>query len=173
MQRMGLCIKLKPDVVHEYRRLHASVWPEVLAAVVKAHIRNYSIYLKEPENVLFAYWEYHGTDFAADAATMAQDEYMQAWWKICDPLQEPFETRQPGEWWARMPESFPHRLRQSDHQSRLSVALDPAQKFECIFEGGLEVVANSALRRLRIMRLERVNYGGMLSDGRVAGTWRG
>ena len=106
MERMGLCIKLKAGVADEYRRLHAAVWPEVLDVIGRAKIANYSIYLKEPENLLFAYWEYHGTDFAADAAIMAQDEHMQGWWKICDPLQEPFETRQPGEWWARMPEVF-------------------------------------------------------------------
>jgi len=106
MERMGLCIKLKPDVVDEYRRLHAAVWPGVLAAIARANIANYSIFLKEPENLLFAYWEYHGRDFAADAALMAKDEHMQAWWVICDPLQEPFETRGSGEWWARMPEVF-------------------------------------------------------------------
>ena len=53
--------------------------PEVLAVITKANIRNYSIFLREPENILFAYWEYHGSDFAADAAVMAQDPAMQKW----------------------------------------------------------------------------------------------
>jgi L-rhamnose mutarotase len=73
MQRMGLCIGLKAAVIPTCRELHATVWPEVLAAITKANIRNYSIFLREPENILFAYWEYHGSDFAADAAVMAQD----------------------------------------------------------------------------------------------------
>lgn len=108
MHRMGLCIGLKAAVIPTYRELHAAVWPEVLAAITKANICNYSIFLREPENILFAYWEYHGSDFAADAAVMAKDTAMQKWWTICDPMQEPFETRGEGEWWARMVEVFHH-----------------------------------------------------------------
>jgi L-rhamnose mutarotase len=106
MQRMGLCIGLKPDVIEQYKELHAAVWPDVLAVITAANIRNYSIFLREPENLLFAYWEYHGTDFAADAAEMGKAPAMQEWWKICDPLQEPLTTRKNGEWWAAMAEVF-------------------------------------------------------------------
>ncbi len=70
MQRMGMVIGLEPEKVAEYKRLHASVWPEILDMISKCNIRNYSIFLKEPENLLFGYWEYHGTDFEADAAKM-------------------------------------------------------------------------------------------------------
>ena len=70
MQRMGIVLGLKPEKVDEYVRLHAAVWPDVLAMISACNIRNYSIYLKQPENLLFSYFEYHGTDFAAD---MAQD----------------------------------------------------------------------------------------------------
>ena len=101
MQRMGLCLGLKPEAIAEYKRLHADVWPGVLQ-----NIRNYSIYLMEPENLLFAYFEYHGTDFAADSARMAADPVTQEWWKICGPMQVPFETRKEGEWWASMEEVF-------------------------------------------------------------------
>ena len=55
---------------------------------------------------MFAYWEYVGSDFAADMALMAEDPAMQAWWKICNPLQDPFPTRAEGEWWATMEEVF-------------------------------------------------------------------
>ncbi len=73
MQRMGMCIRLKPETVAEYLRLHRAVWPEVLATISACQIRNYSIFLKQPENILFATWEYHGADFAADMARMAAD----------------------------------------------------------------------------------------------------
>jgi L-rhamnose mutarotase len=103
---MGHCILLKPKIVDEYKRLHAAIWPGVLDAIGYANIRNYSIFLKEPENILFAYWEYHGTDFASDMARMKENETMQEWWKICSPMQTPFDTRKPNEWWAAMPEVF-------------------------------------------------------------------
>lgn len=106
MQRMGLVIGLKPEKIAEYKRLHADVWPSVLAMIAECNIKNYSIFLKEPENLLFAYWEYHGSDFAADAARMAADSETKRWWTVTDPCQEPLPTRNEGEFWAMMEEIF-------------------------------------------------------------------
>jgi L-rhamnose mutarotase len=106
MKRMGLVLGLKADQIDEYKRIHAAVWPEVLATITRCNIRNYTIFLKEPENLLFAYFEYHGTDFKQDMAKMAADPRTQDWWKICEPMQAPLETRKPGEWWAEMEDVF-------------------------------------------------------------------
>lgn len=106
MERMGLVIQLKPGTIEEYKRLHAAVWPGVLKQITDSNIRNYSIFLKEPENLLFAYWEYHGSDFAADMKRMAADAETQRWWEVCVPLQQPLETRKDGEWWAKMEPVF-------------------------------------------------------------------
>jgi L-rhamnose mutarotase len=106
MERMAQAIRLRPEALDEYRRIHAAVWPEVLELIAACGIRNYTIFLKEPELILFAYWEYHGSDFAADMARMKADARMRDWWEITDPMQEPFETRAPGEWWARMEPVF-------------------------------------------------------------------
>jgi L-rhamnose mutarotase len=106
MQQMGLCTGLKTEAVAEYKQLHAAVWPAVLAAIARSNIKNYSIFLKEPENILFAVYEYHGVDYAADMALMAQDPKTREWWTLTDPMQTPFETRAKGEWWARMEEVF-------------------------------------------------------------------
>ena len=108
MQRMAMVIGIKPDQIPAYKRLHAETWPEILSMISACQIRNYSIYLREPENLLFGYWEYHGTDFAADAAKMAADPRTQEWWDICMPMQDPLDTRADGEWWAMMEEVFHH-----------------------------------------------------------------
>jgi L-rhamnose mutarotase len=108
MQRMGQVIGLNAEKIAEYKRLHAAVWPEVLKMITACNIRNYSIFLKEPENLLFAYFEYYGTDFAADSAKMAADKTTQEWWAVCMPCQKPLETRAEGEWWAGMEEVFHH-----------------------------------------------------------------
>jgi L-rhamnose mutarotase len=108
MQRMGMCIGLKPEAIAEYKRLHAAVWPGVLARISASNIKNYSIFLKEPENLLFGYWEYHGTDFSADAAAIAADPVTQEWWTLCMPMQVPFENRREGEWWSMLEEVFHH-----------------------------------------------------------------
>jgi len=108
MQRMGMLIGLKSDRVAEYKKLHAAVWPEILDKISECNIRNYSIFLREPENLLFAYWEYEGTDFEADMRRMAADPNTRRWWDICMPCQEPLESRRDGEWWAMMDEVFHH-----------------------------------------------------------------
>jgi L-rhamnose mutarotase len=106
MRRYGHVLGLKPDRIAEYKRLHAAVWPGVLDLIADCNIKNYTIFLKEPENLLFAYYEYHGDDFAADMAKMAEIKVMQDWWELCIPCQEPLPTRKPGEWWAVMEEVF-------------------------------------------------------------------
>lgn len=106
MKRYGSIIGLNPEKITEYKNLHVAIWPEVLTTISSCNIRNYSIFLREPENLLFSYFEYYGKDFAADMARMASDPKTQEWWKICDPCQAPFETRATGEWWADMTEVF-------------------------------------------------------------------
>ena len=106
MKRMGMVIGLKPEHVAKYKELHAAVWPSVLAMISACHIKNYTIFLREPENLLFAVWDYHGEDFAADSARMAADQATRQWWEVCGPCQEPLASRRKGEWWAPMEEVF-------------------------------------------------------------------
>lgn len=100
MQRIGQIIGIKPDAIAEYEQLHAAVWPDVLALIHACNIRNYTIF--RHEYLLFAYFEYVGTDFAADMARMAADPRTQEWWAFTDPLQQPLPSRAEGEWWATM-----------------------------------------------------------------------
>ena len=103
---MGMVIGIAPDRIAEYKRLHAAVWPGVLDRIAASNIRNYSIFLREPENLLFGTWEYHGDDLETDMAAIASDPETQRWWTFCDPCQRPFESRAAGEHWAAMKEVF-------------------------------------------------------------------
>ena len=60
MKRFGQLIGLRPEVLEEYKRYHAAVWPEILDAIREAGIRNYSIF--HFDGKLFAYFEYTGPD---------------------------------------------------------------------------------------------------------------
>jgi len=104
MQRFGQIIRLKPEQIVEYERIHADVWPGVLAMIHECNIRNYSIF--RHNTTLFAYFEYIGDDFAADMAKMAADPVTQEWWSLCKPMQIPVPERQPDEWWLTLPEVF-------------------------------------------------------------------
>lgn len=105
-QRMGMVIGVNSGKIAEYKRLHADAWPEVLEMIRACNIRNYTIFLREPENLLFSYWEYVGDDFAADMARMAAHEPTQRWWQLTDPCQAPLESRAEGEKWTGMEEVF-------------------------------------------------------------------
>ena len=104
MKRYGMVIRVKPEKLEEYKRLHAKVWPGVLAMIRECNIKNYSIYHKD--GYLFSYFEYVGEDFDADMAKMSADAETQEWWKHCKPCQEPVPTAEEGEWWASMEEVF-------------------------------------------------------------------
>ena len=108
MKRMGMVIGIRPEHIAEYKRRHAAVWPGVLAKISDCNIKNYTIFLREPENLLFGYCEYHGDDWAADSAKMAADPTTQEWWAIHNPMQAPLASRKDGEWWAMAEEVFHH-----------------------------------------------------------------
>lgn len=104
MKRYGMVIKVRPEKLEEYKKLHSKVWPEVLDMIKKCNIRNYSIYHRD--GYLFSYFEYEGQDFQADMQKMAADPMTQKWWGVCKPLQEPLDTKAQGQWWADMEEVF-------------------------------------------------------------------
>ena len=109
MKRYGSVIGVRAEKLDEYMKLHAAVWTDVLAMIKRCHLQNYSIYLRQlddGQHYLFSYFEYVGTDFAADMATMAADPTTQRWWSVCMPCQQPLANRAEGEWWADMEEVF-------------------------------------------------------------------
>jgi L-rhamnose mutarotase len=106
IQRLASVIRLRPEKEAEYRALHADAWPAVLAALSRARVTNYSIFLRD--GLLFSYLEYTGDDFEADMARIAEDPETQRWWRLTDPCQQPVDSAVAGEWWAPLEEVFHH-----------------------------------------------------------------
>lgn len=104
MERYGTVIKVRPEKLEEYKKLHANAWPGVIKMIKRCNIQNYSIYYKD--GYLFSYMEYTGDDFEKDMAKMKADPITLEWWSLTDPCQLPLETRAKGEWWASMEEVF-------------------------------------------------------------------
>jgi L-rhamnose mutarotase len=103
---MAMVISVKPEKLALYKELHAQPWPEMNAALSAANIHNYSIYLREPENLLFGYWEYGGSDFAADMKHLGELAITKKWLALTDPCQAKLASAGPDEWWAFMPEIY-------------------------------------------------------------------
>jgi L-rhamnose mutarotase len=106
MRRFGQVIRLRPEAEAEYKKIHVKIWPVIEQAIYESGIRNYSIFLKD--GMLFAYYEYHGPDeeFEARMAELGRISRESGWWDVTEAMQQPLETRQPGEWWASMEEVF-------------------------------------------------------------------
>lgn len=75
--RFGLVLRVRPEHFEAYQRAHAAVWPEVLAQMARSHLRNYTIF--HHDGLLFAYYEYWGSNNDEDMARMAADPGTQKW----------------------------------------------------------------------------------------------
>ena len=88
-----------------YRQLHADVWPEVLAAIKNANIRNYNIFVAElgGKKYLFSYLEYVGDDLEKDFAGIGDDVTTRdKWWPITDGCQRRLPGTPEGEQWKSL-----------------------------------------------------------------------
>jgi L-rhamnose mutarotase len=102
IKQVGMVIKLNPEYIEEYKALHADSNPGVRDLLVKANMRNFSIFLHQLDDgnwYEFGYYEYHGEDFEADMAKLAKEDRNIEWLKICDPMQIPLEGY---DGWAEM-----------------------------------------------------------------------
>ncbi len=66
-ERVGFAMQLNEGAAEEYRRRHDAIWPELADLLRKSGVSNYSIFLDERTNTLFAYLERaenHGMDLA-------------------------------------------------------------------------------------------------------------
>lgn len=76
MQRVAFVIRVKPDRLEEYRRLHNPIWPELAAELKAAGMRNYSLWLQE-DGVEFGYLECD--DWNATCAYLDNSEVHTRW----------------------------------------------------------------------------------------------
>ena len=106
VQRMAMVIGARAEKLALYKEVHAQPWPEMNTALSAANIVNYSIYLREPENLLFGYWEYAGTNYAEDMKVLGERGITKKWLALTDPCQARLPTAAAGEWWSFMPEIF-------------------------------------------------------------------
>jgi L-rhamnose mutarotase len=74
-QRRAFVLKVRPDKIDEYVGAHRTVWPEMLAAIRAAGIRNYTIF--RHGNEMFGYFE--SDDLEAAGRYLAAQEVNARW----------------------------------------------------------------------------------------------
>ena len=96
MERFAWKGRIKPGMQEEYKRRHDDIWPEMLALLKEAGIRNYSIWSDGRD--VFGYYECeHGVAFAektqAESPVVDRwNEYMQ---DVLDLTMDPVTGAQP------------------------------------------------------------------------------
>lgn len=95
MKRTGFAMQLKPGVREEYKRRHDQIWPELVAALEAAGIRDYVIYLDPRTDTLYASQKQteHNT---ADA--LPNQAVMRRWWDYMADLMETNPDGSPATW---------------------------------------------------------------------------
>ena len=94
MQRVCFLLKVKQELLVEYKKAHEAVWPEMLQALRETGWHNYSLFLRE-DGLLIGYLE--TPDFAAALAGMAQQQINERWQRSMAPYFEQLEGRRPDE----------------------------------------------------------------------------
>jgi L-rhamnose mutarotase len=87
-ERSAFVLRVRPDRVDDYVEAHRDVWPEMLDALRRAGIRNYSIF--RAGNEVFGYFE---ADDVASAARYLDAQDVNSRWQ--DHMAELLEQRVP------------------------------------------------------------------------------
>ncbi len=85
-------MKLKEGFKEEYKKRHSELWPEVRAILKESGVYDYSIYLDEETNTLFAFQKVSGDKGSQDLGTEAA---IRRWWHFMAPLMEVNEDESP------------------------------------------------------------------------------
>ena len=78
-------MKLLPGCRDEYIKRHNQIWPELVILLRKEGISNYSIFLDEETNWLYAYQEQTGVSSSQD---LGSNEIVKRWWKYMADIME-------------------------------------------------------------------------------------
>jgi L-rhamnose mutarotase len=92
MQRVAFKMKLLKGNEEEYKKRHDALWPELKSLLIKTGIKDYSIFLDEETNILFAY-------LIIDDVTKLNDlpnaPIMKKWWNYMKDIMETNEDHSP------------------------------------------------------------------------------
>lgn len=78
MKRMAFKMYLNEGMKKDYKKRHDEIWPELVKLLKESGVSNYSIFLDEETNILFAYQEVSGDGGSQDLGETAT---VQKWWK--------------------------------------------------------------------------------------------
>ena len=92
MQRIAFKMKLHKGFEAEYKKRHDAIWPELALLLQKSGIRDYSIFLDEQTNDLFAYLTLPDPSKLDD---LPHEPVMKKWWNYMKDIMETNDDHSP------------------------------------------------------------------------------
>ena len=85
MKRISFKMKLKPGKKEEYKKRHDAIWPELKVLIQSAGVYDYSIFLDEETNILFAVQKQTGDQTSQD---LGENPVVKKWWAYMADIME-------------------------------------------------------------------------------------
>jgi L-rhamnose mutarotase len=85
MKRFAFKMILKPGCKDEYRKRHDEIWPELAELIRSTVVCDYSIFLDESTNILFAVQKQSGEESSQD---LGENPVVKKWWAYMADIME-------------------------------------------------------------------------------------
>ena len=85
MKRLAFKMHLNDGQKEEYKKRHDEIWPELYKLLKEAGISEYSIFLDEETNTLFAFQKVSGDGGSQD---LGKTEIVKKWWAFMADIME-------------------------------------------------------------------------------------
>ncbi|KIA91029.1 L-rhamnose mutarotase [Pedobacter kyungheensis] len=82
--KIAFKMKLKPGFEAEYKKRHDEIWPELVTLLKESGISDYSIFLDEETNSLFAVQQQSGSS----SQDLGSTQIVQKWWAYMADIME-------------------------------------------------------------------------------------
>jgi L-rhamnose mutarotase len=92
MGRVGFKMKLLPGFAEEYKKRHDEIWPDLVLLLKKSGITDYSIFLDEESDTLFATFDAQEPGLLEN---LPKNAIMQEWWRYMSDIMETNPDRSP------------------------------------------------------------------------------
>lgn len=104
MKRVGFILKVKQELIDEYKEHHRNVWPEMKEALSACGWKNYSLFMR-PDGLMFGYFE-TPESLEAAIACMEETEVNGRWQEMMSPYFELPEGARPDQTMMEIEEVF-------------------------------------------------------------------
>lgn len=92
MQNIAFKMKLKPGFRDEYRKRHDEIWPELKDLLQNSGVYDYSIFLDEETDILFAVQKQRTNQSSQD---LGNREVVKRWWAYMADIMETHADNSP------------------------------------------------------------------------------